>query len=51
MHCPSQSSRFNHPDYIRWTVQTLKFLTIIIIIISSSSSSGSSSSSIIKLTL
>ena len=24
--CPSQSFRFNHPDYIRWTVQTMKFL-------------------------
>ena len=23
---PSQSSRFNHPNYIRWTVQTMKFL-------------------------
>ena len=26
MPCPSQYSRFNHPDYIRWTVQTMKFL-------------------------
>ena len=26
--CPSQSSRFNHPDYIRWTVQTMKFLIV-----------------------
>ena len=28
MTCPSQSSRFNHPDYIRWTLQTMKFLKI-----------------------
>ena len=28
MPCPSQSSRFNHPDYIRWTVQTMKFLIV-----------------------
>ena len=27
MPCPSQSSRFNHPDYIRWTVQTMKFFS------------------------
>ena len=26
MPCPSQSSRFNHPDYIRRMVQTMKFL-------------------------
>jgi hypothetical protein len=26
MTCPSQSSRLNPPDYIRWTVQTMKFL-------------------------
>ena len=25
---PSQSSRFNHPDYIMWTVQTMKFLIV-----------------------
>ena len=25
MPCPSQSSRFNHPDYIRWTVQNMEF--------------------------
>ena len=24
--CPSKYSRFNHSDYIRWTVQTMKFL-------------------------
>ena len=24
----SQSSRFNNPDYIRWTVQTMKFLIV-----------------------
>ena len=23
MTCPSQSSRLNHPDYVRWTVQTM----------------------------
>ena len=23
-----QSSRFNHPDYIRWTVQTMKLLVV-----------------------
>ena len=28
MLCPSQSSRFNHQDYIRWTVQTMKFLIV-----------------------
>ena len=28
MPCPSQSSRFNHPDYIRWMVQTMKFLIV-----------------------
>ena len=28
MTCPSQSSRFNHPDCIRWTVQTMKFLIV-----------------------
>ena len=28
MPCPSQSSRFNHPDYIRWTVQTMKILIL-----------------------
>ena len=28
MPCPSQSSRFNHPDYIKWTVQTMKFLIV-----------------------
>ena len=28
MPCPSQSSRFNHPDYIRWTVQNMKFLIV-----------------------
>ena len=28
MPCPSQSSRFNHPDYIRQTVQTMKFLIV-----------------------
>ena len=28
MPCPSQSSRFNHSDYIRWTVQTMKFLIV-----------------------
>ena len=22
------SSRFNHPDYIRWTIQTMKFLIV-----------------------
>ena len=26
--CPSQSSGFNHFDYIRWTVQTMKFLIV-----------------------
>ena len=26
--CPFQSSRFNPPDYIRWTVQTMKFLIV-----------------------
>ena len=26
MPCPSQSSRFNHPDYIRWTVQMMMIL-------------------------
>ena len=25
MTCPSNSSRFNHPDYIWWTVQPVKF--------------------------
>ena len=24
----TQSSRFNHPDYIRWTVQTMKYLIV-----------------------
>ena len=28
MPCPSQSSWLNHPDYIRWTVQTMKFLIV-----------------------
>ena len=28
MLCPSRSSRFNHPDYISWTVQTMKFLIV-----------------------
>ena len=28
MACPSQYSIFNHPDYIRWTVQTMKFLIV-----------------------
>ena len=28
MTCPSQFSRLNHPDYIRWTVQTMKFLIV-----------------------
>ena len=28
MICPSQSSRLYHPDYIRWTVQTMKFLIV-----------------------
>ena len=28
MPCPSQSSRFNHPDYIRWRVETMKFLIV-----------------------
>ena len=28
MSCPSQSSRFNHPDFIRWTIQTMKFLIV-----------------------
>ena len=28
MLCPPQSSRFNDPDYIRWTVQTMKFLIV-----------------------
>ena len=28
MTCPSQSPRFNHPDYIRWTVQTMRFLIV-----------------------
>ena len=28
MSCPSQSSRFNHPEYIRLTVQTMKFLIV-----------------------
>ena len=23
-----QSSRYNHPDYIRWTVQAMKFLIV-----------------------
>ena len=26
--CPSQSSRFNHPGYIRWTLKTMKFLIV-----------------------
>ena len=26
---PSQSSVFNHPDYIRWTVQTMKSLVTV----------------------
>ena len=26
MTCPFQSSRLNHPNYIRWTIQTMKFL-------------------------
>ena len=26
MTCRSQSSRLNYPDYIRWSVQTMKFL-------------------------
>ena len=29
MPCPPLSSRFNHPDYIRWTVQTMKFLNVV----------------------
>ena len=33
MPCPSQSSRFNHPAYIRWTVQTMKFLIVATIVI------------------
>ena len=28
MPCPSQSSRLNHPDYIRRTIQTMKFLIV-----------------------
>ena len=28
MPCPSQSFRFNHPDYIRWTLQTMKSLAV-----------------------
>ena len=28
MTSPSQSSRLNHPDYIRLTVQTMKFLIV-----------------------
>ena len=28
MACPSQASTFNHPDYIRWTVQTMKYSTV-----------------------
>ena len=28
MTCSSQSSRFNHPDYIRRTVQTMKFVIV-----------------------
>ena len=28
MPCPSQSSRFDHPGYIRWTVQTMTFLVV-----------------------
>jgi len=28
MTCPSQCSRFNHPDYIRRTVQMLKFFIV-----------------------
>ena len=31
--CLSQSSRFNRPDFIRWTVQTMKFLIYIYIYI------------------
>ena len=30
MSCPSQSSRFNHPDYIRWTYSPLLVLRILI---------------------
>ena len=26
--CSSQSSRFHHPEYIRWKVQTMKFLIV-----------------------
>ena len=26
---PSHSSRFNHPDCIKWTVQTVKFLVVL----------------------
>jgi hypothetical protein len=28
MICPSQASKLNHPDYIRWLVQTMKFLVV-----------------------
>ena len=28
MTCPSQSPRLNHPDYIRWTIQSMKFLIV-----------------------
>ena len=28
MPCPSQFCRFNHPVYIRWTVQIMKFLIV-----------------------
>ena len=28
MPCPSQYSRFKHSNYIRWTVQTMKFLVV-----------------------
>ena len=28
MTSPSQFSRFDHPDYIMWTVQTVKFLIV-----------------------
>ena len=28
MSCPSQFTRFNHPDYIKWMVRTMKFLIV-----------------------
>ena len=31
MPCPSQSSRLNHPDYIRWTVQTVKLFASLLV--------------------